>query len=240
MKGLYKKRSILIIPIVLAATISLFWIQAQASHILSAPILANAFVDGWLKYLLLSLGLTMLVLIAAFALAPQPFRKYFSWGNIRALFEPVKALGLRANPGETWLHLGRNFALILSAITLIFIYLQAIRGNNIAPHHLAYIPWIIFFSAANSFIEEMITRFSVVVALDGWLRPQYVYLVSAAIFGTVHYFGTPGGVLGVFMAGFMGWFLAKSIGETRGIFWAWLIHFLQDVIIFTGFFFQNL
>jgi uncharacterized protein len=39
------------------------------------------------------------------------------------------------------------------------------------------------------------------------------------------------------LAGFLGWLLAKSIVETRGIFWAWFIHFLQDVIIFTGFFF---
>jgi len=28
--------------------------------------------------------------------------------------------------------------------------------------------------------------------------------------------------------------LAKSILETKGIFWAWLIHFLQDIIIFTA------
>jgi hypothetical protein len=41
------------------------------------------------------------------------------------------------------------------------------------------------------------------------------------------------------LAGFLGWFLAKSIGETHGFFWAWLIHFLQDVVIITGLFFQQ-
>jgi hypothetical protein len=30
--------------------------------------------------------------------------------------------------------------------------------------------------------------------------------------------------------------LAKSIAETGGTFWAWFIHFLQDVIIFPGLF----
>ncbi|MFH0850449.1 MAG: hypothetical protein V1924_05870 [Candidatus Bathyarchaeota archaeon] len=35
--------------------------------------------------------------------------------------------------------------------------------------------------------------------------------------------------------GFLGWFLGKSMQETGGFAWAWLIHFLQDVIIFTFF-----
>jgi hypothetical protein len=34
------------------------------------------------------------------------------------------------------------------------------------------------------------------------------------------------------MAGFLGWFLGKSMLETRGLFWAWFIHFWQDVLIF--------
>jgi hypothetical protein len=31
----------------------------------------------------------------------------------------------------------------------------------------------------------------------------------------------------------MGWLLAKSMQETHGLFWAWFIHFLQDVWIFS-------
>jgi len=30
----------------------------------------------------------------------------------------------------------------------------------------------------------------------------------------------------------LGWFLGKSMLETRGLFWAWLIHLVQDVLIF--------
>ena len=47
-----------------------------------------------------------------------------------------------------------------------------------------------------------------------------------------HYFGTPSGIFGVVMSGLMGWLLAKSVIETRGLAWALLIHFLQDVVIF--------
>ena len=30
---------------------------------------------------------------------------------------------------------------------------------------------------------------------------------------------------------FMGWILGKAL-ETRGVFWAWWIHFLSDLVIF--------
>jgi len=36
------------------------------------------------------------------------------------------------------------------------------------------------------------------------------------------------------MAGFLGWLLARSVVDTRGMFWAWFLHFLQDVVIFTA------
>ena len=41
----------------------------------------------------------------------------------------------------------------------------------------------------------------------------------------------PSGVIGILLAGLLGYVLSKSIYETNGIFWAWFIHFLQDVII---------
>lgn len=61
-------------------------------------------------------------------------------------------------------------------------------------------------------------------------------MLSGALFGGVHYFGIPGGLIGVALAGFLGWLLAKSITETRGVFWAWSLHFLQDLVIFTAVF----
>lgn len=43
----------------------------------------------------------------------------------------------------------------------------------------------------------------------------------------------PNGIPGVELASFLGWFLGKSLLETKGFFWAWTIHFVQDVFIFT-------
>lgn len=60
--------------------------------------------------------------------------------------------------------------------------------------------------------------------------------ISATIFGVAHYRGMPGGIWGVLLAGLLGWVLTKSMIETEGFFWAWLIHFLQDVVLLLGYF----
>jgi membrane protease YdiL (CAAX protease family) len=73
----------------------------------------------------------------------------------------------------------------------------------------------------------------VVVVLKDIIKDKTIPLISAGIFGVAHYWGNPGGLLGILAAVFLGWVLSKSILETKGIFWAWLIHFQQDVIIFS-------
>ena len=67
---------------------------------------------------------------------------------------------------------------------------------------------------------------------ESWAR--FGPLASAVLFGAIHWFGIPGGPVGALMAGFLGWVLARSILDTRGIGWAWFIHFCQDVLIFTA------
>ena len=48
----------------------------------------------------------------------------------------------------------------------------------------------------------------------------------------MHYFGiAPKSLPGMLMAACIGFFLTKFILETRGFFWAWLVHFAQDVVI---------
>ena len=77
---------------------------------------------------------------------------------------------------------------------------------------------------------------TVIVGLQVRLPPQAVYLASGALFGAVHSWGVPGGLAGVVAAGFLGWLLTKSIGETGGLGWAWFRHFLQDVVILSALF----
>ena len=163
------------------------------------------------------------------------FKEYFQKGNVSAEILPEPRIGIKPKRKENWFHLGINFSVIISGVTAIVIYFQLIKGAGIAIGDILNIlPYSIVFALSNSFVEESITRLGVVVIFKNILKDRTIPLVSAIIFGTVHYWGNPGGLLGLIVAGFLGWFLTKSILETKGIFWAWFIHFLQDVIILSA------
>ena len=83
---------------------------------------------------------------------------------------------------------------------------------------VSILPFSIVFALSNSFVEESITRLGVVVVLKDTIKDKKIPFVSALLFGSVHYWGSPGGILGVLTAGFLGWFLTKSILETKGFF----------------------
>ena len=58
-------------------------------------------------------------------------------------------------------------------------------------------------------------------------------MITTVYFGLGHFYGIPNNVPGLLMSAFLGWFLGKSLLETKGFFWAWVIHFLPDALIFT-------
>jgi len=79
----------------------------------------------------------------------------------------------------------------------------------------------------------MTFKASFLSVLEGPAGRSQSLLLMAAFFGIGHYYGVPYGIIGVLMASFLGWLLGKSMLETRGLFWAWFIHFWQDVLIFS-------
>jgi len=182
-------------------------------------------------YQLISLVISATV-IAAIYFTKGHRLNYLKLGSLRAKVSPTKLLGIKE--GESWLHVGITFTVIISVVTGVFLFL-GYRGqltdvgiNSWMLALLAALP----LSAINSFNEEIITRWAIVEGLtDKFAR--YAPWISAVVFGTVHYFGVPGGMVGSVMAGFLAWLLARSIQDTKGIGWAWFIHFCQDILIFT-------
>jgi membrane protease YdiL (CAAX protease family) len=85
----------------------------------------------------------------------------------------------------------------------------------------------------------MIYRIGIVSPLKGLLTPTTIFLISATIFGLAHVNGMPSGIIGMSLAGILGFVLAKSVYETNGFFWAWIIHFLQDVVIIGSLYLMN-
>lgn len=191
---------------------------------------ANTAINHNILYQSAMTMLALIVLGLLYALYPQNFRRFMHFGDMQAVPEPVPQLAI--NEKDTWRGVGINFTVIVTIATSVFLYLGVWNPETPATALLTVLPWALLFAVTNSFVEEVLTRFTVVFGLYGTLENRYIYLISALVFGIPHFFGTPGGVIGTMMAGFMGWLLAKSIIETRGIFWAWFIHFLQDVLIF--------
>ncbi len=150
---------------------------------------------------------------------------------------PEPWIGITKKNKDSWKKLGLNFTIIISVVTAVAIYFQVYRQGVIHALSLGNFLLIVLFALNNSFVEEVTFRhtFASIVEYHK-LNPNISKALSMVIFGGIHYFGTPGKIPCVILAGFLGWSLSKSIHETQGFFWAWLIHFVQDVIIMTALF----
>lgn len=231
---MFKSKDIILLLLIVGLTIALVLVSSWTNGVVIFDNLSKTINKQIIYQTITLFGTTIFLFILWWAKRAE-FQEYFRKGNISAEILPEPIVGIKPKPTENWFHLGRNFAIIISGVTAIVIYFQLIRESGISIRSiLNVLPFSIVFALSNSFVEESITRLGVVVVLKDVLKDRIIPLVSALIFGTVHYWGNPGGLLGVIVAGFLGWLLTKSILETKGIFWAWLIHFLQDVIIFSA------
>jgi membrane protease YdiL (CAAX protease family) len=177
----------------------------------------------------LVVSLVMILVLLGLGLKRKDF--FLTLGNLRAPITPVRWLGFpKADP---WTRFGGQFAIYISLGLLAFLILGGRPTFASLALALPMLPVVLVLAALNAFNEEMTYRASLISTLEGPIGPQGAVMVAAAFFGIGHFYGVPYGILGVAMATFLGWLLGKAMVETRGFFWAWLIHFLQDVLIFS-------
>jgi membrane protease YdiL (CAAX protease family) len=100
---------------------------------------------------------------------------------------------------------------------------------------LPLIPAALLIAVINAFNEEFTLRAAPISELLRAVGKKQALMITTVLFGLGHFYGVPSGLLGVLLSSFLGWFLGKSMLETKGFFWAWLIHFLPDAFIFTFF-----
>jgi membrane protease YdiL (CAAX protease family) len=193
----------------------------------------DEYLNSHTKYQILLLILATIVLALAYFQNPTNFGVLLSFGNISAPAKPVEWFGIGQD--RSWLFAGLYLMVIITLGTFTFVYLQFRHLKLSVGQIFPYVGWILMFSLTNSFSEEAIFRIGIISPSMGTVDAFYIVLISAAIFGFAHFGGMPHGLVGMLMAGFLGWLLAKSVIETHGIFWAWSIHFLQDVVIYIGF-----
>jgi membrane protease YdiL (CAAX protease family) len=202
-----------------------------AAHV-PLPVSRVHLINAQSSYQVLLLGVAAIVVALLAALKSERLWEYLRLGDLRAPAEGVTWLGI-AN-GESWGGLGASLSLVMTLATLTFVYLQQ-RGSGARLVQLVpFLPWVTLVSVTNALSEEVIYRLGVVVPLAGSASAASISLLSAVAFGLPHLRGVPGGAIGALMAALMGWLLAKSVVETHGMAWAWLIHLLQDIVIFSA------
>ena len=177
-------------------------------------------VGSFIRYQLITLAGAILLSLAALAFSHN--QSIFVLGDLSAPANNV----IDASYGL--------FTLIAFGITTLVVYLQVVKGKKIdLSLLLKFILLAIPLSAMNALTEELIFRGTLIQVLSGAATPITLAILSALLFGIPHYFGNPGKIPGVLMAGFLGLIAAQSIFDTAGIGWAFAMHFVQDVPIIT-------
>ena len=152
-------------------------------------------------------------------------------GNPAAPAQPIAFLGLRKPVPWTWL--GPAFILVFALALAPYLYLTVHPNFNVSDRIIRTLPWSLAVAILNAASEEFQFRSVLLAHLRNVFSPGENVLLTAVFFGVGHYYGQPSGPLGVAMAGFAGWIWARSMIDTRGGVWAFVIHMAQDIVIFT-------
>jgi CAAX protease family protein len=158
-----------------------------------------------------------------------PHDLFLRFGNLREPVRLRKFLCFRRP--ISWLRLGVILLLVFAVILPVYLYSTLHPQIGRAQQLLSTLPWALATSALNAANEEFQFRSVPLGQLRGVVAPGEKFLMVGVLFGVGHYFGQPGGWGGVFMAGFAGWIWAKSMVETRGFAFAFITHFVQDMVI---------
>jgi membrane protease YdiL (CAAX protease family) len=153
---------------------------------------------------------------------------YLAVGDLRATATPTR-LKIPHRP-QPWTTFGRNYA-IISVGLLLFFLIPALQPS-LANLTVGLLLFAAVCAAMNSFAEEFLYRSALIPQVLPLFGKGATLMLVPAWFGLAHYFGVPNGLTGVLLAGVGGWFFAKSMIETRGIAWAWFLHFLADFTVY--------
>ncbi len=149
------------------------------------------------------------------------------------------ARGDMAAPGRmpwgtvSWRRMGPAMTLVLAGGLAVQLTLTLHPDVHMLGRALRALPMAIAFAAINAVQEEFRFRSVIMARLLPVVGAGQAMLVTSLLFGLEHWYGHPGGPSGVVLAGFAGYLWARSMIETRGSAWAWLIHGFQDVVIFS-------
>jgi membrane protease YdiL (CAAX protease family) len=192
--------------------------------------LADPFTRSYFGTQLLKFGGVAIMLIALFVLGYRRRDAYLVRGDIHAPIRPEPWMGF-PKP-EPWTRFGTMWLLFLGIGMLVILSIFGRLDPSSLFGATPLLPVVLLLAALNAFSEEVTYRSAQLAPLVPAVGVRQAWWLTAVLFGVGHYYGVPYGLVGVLLATFMGWFLAKAMLETRGFFWPWLVHFSQDLLIF--------
>ena len=164
----------------------------------------------------------------------SPDKVYLVKGDLSVKASRIAWLGIEENKID-WGRLSVISALLIATGTFL-LTLLTVTGFSLPSTFgrlPSLLPLIVLFAFVNSLSEGVVYRSAVLGPLKEALPKDYIIMVAAVFFGVAHYYGAPGGIIGVIMSGVLGWYMCRSMYETRGLVAAWIIHFFQDIVIFS-------
>jgi membrane protease YdiL (CAAX protease family) len=170
---------------------------------------------------------TLIMLAVAFAFGFGRRQLYLARGDLDA---PSRIPGTSRRLG--WSRLGPLAMLVFAVPLCIQLALTTHTHSHLVARVFELLPLGIAFAAVNAAQEELRFRavpLALAVPIVGGERAIWM---TATAFGVGHWFGHPSGPSGVALTLIGGLVLAKAMFETRGLFWPWAIHAVQDVVIF--------
>lgn len=168
------------------------------------------------------------------ALYKSPAAVYLKKGDLSVKAEEIKWLGIKKNT-ISWRKLAIVSAVLISfgtvLLTVVTVPWTSISINT--DNLLKYFPAVILLAILNSLCEGIVYRSTLLGSLRDALPKGQAILIASMLFGIAHYYGAPSGIVGVVMSGLLGWYMCRSMYETKGFASSWIIHFMQDVVIFS-------
>ncbi|MBU0704322.1 MAG: CPBP family intramembrane metalloprotease [Chloroflexi bacterium] len=180
---------------------------------------------------LFEMGVALLLIGLLFMLRRRRQRFFLVRGDMNADAEPIKWLGQKS-PGPLW-----SFGLVFTGVVILaqfFMFILPLSPTSDTLRNLIpLIPVILLLAASNGFNEEIILRAAPISTVYEVVGKSNAIWMAAILFGLSHYIGgIPSGVPGVLITAFLGWFFGKCMLDSRGFFWPWLFHTLQDILPF--------
>jgi membrane protease YdiL (CAAX protease family) len=133
----------------------------------------------------------------------------------------------------SWVWIGIVGTLLFAGPLAVQLTVTVHPDFGMAGKALAALPAAVAFGAFNAAQEEFRFRAGFLATLVPAVGALQAVLMTSALFAFGHWFGHPSGPVGVGMAFLAGFVLAKSMLDTRGSGWAWFMHAVQDVLIFS-------